>query len=280
MNMSGNIKDFHGLIVNGCTEREIVEYVLHQFQLMAERVGLFLWHDRLDADSRLFKLAQLLIKIIPIELEVMHICYINLKASPSAEVGRFIKLLLETSPEVLREYLIHLQEYTVTVIAARTSGDRNIHVIMEFLLIILTDMPRDFIHHDKLFDLLARVGALTTKVSTLVCDLEEKSRNEESIDETSRATQDLLKNIEVLKEDVKYVYLKAPDPCQWSFPMSDGPLFMYLLHRHLTDLLDSDAYSISLIKEEIELVREDLEFIRSLFMNVEKRLCKDLWARL
>ncbi|PHU13359.1 hypothetical protein BC332_14564 [Capsicum chinense] len=42
----------------------------------------------------------------------------------------------------------------------------------------------------------------------------------------------------------------------------------------------SDAYSISLIKEEIELVREDQEFIRSLFVNVDKRLYKDLWARL
>ncbi|KAM3376539.1 hypothetical protein P3S68_015254 [Capsicum galapagoense] len=50
-NVSGNIKDFHGLIVNGCIEREIVEYVLPQFQLMAERVGLFLWNDRLDGDS-------------------------------------------------------------------------------------------------------------------------------------------------------------------------------------------------------------------------------------
>ncbi|KAM3267417.1 hypothetical protein P3S67_032340 [Capsicum chacoense] len=247
---------------------------------MAERVALFLWDDRLDGDYRLFKLAHLLLKIIPIELEVMHICCTNLKASPSIEVGRFIKLLLETSPQVLREYLIHLQEHVVTVITANTSGARNIHVMIEFLLIILTDVPKDFIHHDKFFDLLARVGALIREVSTLVHNLEEKSKNKESTDETSRATQDLLKNIELLKEDVKYVYLKAPDPCQWSFPMSDGPLYMHLLHRHLTDLLDSDSYSISLIKEEIELVREDLEFIKSLFMNVEKRLYKDLWARL
>ncbi|PHU13374.1 hypothetical protein BC332_14579 [Capsicum chinense] len=152
--------------------------------------------------------------------------------------------------------------------------------MIEFLLIILTDEPKDFIHHDKLFDLLSHVGALIREVSTLVHDLEEKSKNKESTDEASRATQYLLKIIELLKEDVKYVYLKVPDPCQWSFPMSDGPLFMHLLHRHLTDLLDSDAYSISLIKEEIELVREDLEFIRSLFVNVEKRLYKDLWARL
>ncbi|XP_047269422.1 putative late blight resistance protein homolog R1B-17 [Capsicum annuum] len=216
-------------------------------------------------------------EIIPIGLEVMHICYTNLNTSPSVEVGLFIKQLLETSPEVLREYLIHLQEHMVTVINISTSGARNILVMIEFLLIILTDMPKESIHHDKLFDLLARVGALIRAVSTLVRDLEEKSRNEESTDETSRATLDLLENIELLKEDLKYVYLKAPDAFQWSFPMSDGPLFLHLLHRHLNDLLDSKAYSIALIKEEIELVKGDLEFIRSFFVNVEQRLYKDLW---
>ncbi|PHT26305.1 hypothetical protein CQW23_34075 [Capsicum baccatum] len=129
-------------------------------------------------------------KIIPVELEVMHICYTNLKASPSAEVGRFIKQLLETSPEVLREYLIHLQEHVVTVITASTSGPRNIHVMIEFLLIILTDLPKEIIHHDKLFDLLARAAALIREVSTLIHDLEEKSKNEESTNETSLTTLD------------------------------------------------------------------------------------------
>ncbi|KAM3267407.1 putative late blight resistance protein R1A-3 [Capsicum chacoense] len=278
-NVSVNMKDFHGLIVNGYIEHEIVQYVLPQFQLLAERVGIFLWHDRLDRDSRLFKLAHLLMKIIPIELEVMHICYTNLKASASAEVGCFIKQLLETSPDNLGEYLIHLREHMVTVITANTSGARNIHIMIEFLLIILTDMPKDFIHHDKLFDLLARVGALIKEVSTLVHDLEEKSRNEESTDETSCANLDLLKNIELLMEDLKHSYLKAPDSCQWSFPMNDGPLFMHLLHIHLKDLLDSHAYSVALIKEEIWLVKEDLEFIRSFIASIDEELCKDLWAR-
>jgi len=54
---------------------------------------------------------------------------------------------------------------------------------------------------------------------------------------------------------------------------------MHLLHIHLNDLLDSNAYSIALIKEEIELVRQDLEFIRSFFVNVEQGLYKDLWER-
>ncbi|XP_049348414.1 putative late blight resistance protein homolog R1A-3 [Solanum verrucosum] len=305
-NVCGNIRDFHWLIVNGCIKHEMVENVLPLFQLMAERVGHFLWNDRdsrlseldeddqadedsqlseldeddqNDRDSRLFKLAHLLLKIVPTELEVMHICYTNFKASTSAEIGRFIKKLLETSPDILREYLIHLQEHMITVIGPSTLGARNIHVMIEFLLIILFDMPKDFIHHDKLFDLLAFVGALIKEVSTLVRDLEEKLRNKESTDETNRATLDLLENIEFLKEDLKHVYLKVPDSSQCCFPMSDGPLFMHLLHIHLNDLLDSNAYSIALIKEEIELVRQDLEFIRSFFVNVEQGLYKDLWER-
>ncbi|KAF3626136.1 putative lysine-specific demethylase JMJ14-like [Capsicum annuum] len=138
-------------------------------------------------------------------------------------------------------------------------------------------MPTDFIHHDKLFDLLERVGALIREVSTLVHDLEEKSRNKESTNETSHAALDLLKNIELLKEDLKYVYLKALGSSQCCFPMNDGPLFMHLLLIHLNDLLDSNSYSIGLIKDDIRLVKEALEFIRSFFVNVEQGLYKDLW---
>ncbi|KAJ8566065.1 hypothetical protein K7X08_030542 [Anisodus acutangulus] len=70
---------------------------------------------------------------------------------------------LESSPDILREYLIHLQAHMVTVLTASTST-RNIHVMVEFLLIVLTDVPKDIIHHEKLYVLLARVGALTREV--------------------------------------------------------------------------------------------------------------------
>ncbi|XP_055832909.1 putative late blight resistance protein homolog R1A-3 [Solanum dulcamara] len=299
-NVCSNMKDFHGLIVNGCVEQDIVEYVLPQIQLMAERVGLFLWEslrqsglseldedDQTDEDSQHITLEHLLLKIVPVELEVVHTSYKNLKSSTSAEVGRFIKQLLETFPVILREYLIHLQEHMVTVINPSISGARDIHVMMEFLLIILTDMPTDLIHNDTYFDLLARVGALTKEVSTLVWGLEEKSMKKESTNEitlkestneTNRTTLDLLKDIELLKGDLRHVYLKSPNSSQSCFPMSDGPLFMHLLLIHLKDLLDSTAFSIALIKEEIGLVKEDLEFIRSFFANIEEGLYKDLWA--
>ncbi|XP_075083867.1 putative late blight resistance protein homolog R1A-3 [Nicotiana tabacum] len=280
-NVCDNIRDFLGLKVNGCIEHETIEYVLPQFQLMAERVGHFcfvLLTDQLGVSQLSFKLVDLLVKIIPVELEVMYICSTNLTTSKSTEVGRFFKKLLGASPYILREYLFNLQAHMVAVLTASTSA-RNIHVMIEFLLIILTDVPKDFIHHEKLFDLLTRVGALTREVSILVCNLEEKSRGEVNTSETNCGSVDLLESIELLKEDLKHVFLKAPeDSSQLSFPMSDGPLFMTLLLKNLNDLLNSNAYSVVLIKQEIGLVKEDLEFIRPFFTNVEQELNRDLWT--
>ncbi|PHT60819.1 hypothetical protein T459_35330 [Capsicum annuum] len=141
-------------------------------------------------------------------------------------------------------------------------------------------MPKDFIHYEKLFVLLARVGALIREVSILIRNLEENSTDEENMKKISCASQDLLENIELLKDDIRRVFLKAPaDSSQLCFPMSDGPIFMTLLFRNLNDLLNSNAYSVALIKEEIGRVKEDLEHIRSFFGNVEQELHSDLWTR-
>ncbi|CAN4095959.1 unnamed protein product [Withania somnifera] len=150
----------------------------------------------------------------------------------------------------------------VNAITRSTSACNN-HVMIEFLLIILADVPKDVICREKLFALLVRVVALTKEVFVLVRNLEENSRNEESMKETN----------------LKNVFLKAPvGASQLCFPMSDGPLFMTLLLRNLNDLLNSNAYSVALIKEEIGRVKEDLELIRSFFGNVEQELHRDLWS--
>ncbi|PHU18407.1 hypothetical protein BC332_14102 [Capsicum chinense] len=244
-NVFGNLRDFHDLIVNGCIERKTIECVLPQFQLMTDRVGHFCFvllsyqldktdekdeEDEENEEDEVYSmLVHLLLKIIPVSLEVMHICSTNLKASKSAEVGRFIKQLLKSSPDIIREYLIHLQQHMVFI---------------------------------------------------LVRNLEENSRNEENMKETSGASLNLLKDIDVLKEDLKNVFLESPaDSSQLCFPMSDGLLYMTLLLRNLNDLLNSNAYSVALIKEEIGWVKEDLEHLRSFFRNVEQELHRDLWTR-
>ncbi|KAK4717511.1 hypothetical protein R3W88_015849 [Solanum pinnatisectum] len=58
-NVCGNIRDFHGLIVNGCIKHDMVENVLSLFQLMAERVGHFLWDDQNDENAQLSKFENL-----------------------------------------------------------------------------------------------------------------------------------------------------------------------------------------------------------------------------
>ncbi|KAM3290207.1 hypothetical protein P3S67_018496 [Capsicum chacoense] len=251
--------DFHGLIVNGCIERKTIEYVLPKFQLMAERVGHFCFvllsyqldkqnEDALDyileASRVNSKLANLLLEVIPVELEVMHICSTNLKTSKSAEIGCFIQKLLEASPDILRESLIHLQQHMVNAITRSTSAC-NIHVMIEFLLIILSDVPRDVIRHDKLFILLARIKAITREVCVLVLNLEENSRNEENMNEAIGASLNLSENIKILKEDLKNVVLRAPvDASQLRFPI------------------------------------KDLEIIRSFFGNVEQELQWYIWTRI
>ncbi|PHT48502.1 hypothetical protein CQW23_12710 [Capsicum baccatum] len=140
-------------------------------------------------------------------------------------------------------------------------------------------MPKDCIHYEKLFVLLAGVGALIREVSILIHNLEENSRNEEIMNETSGASLNLLENIQILKEDLKNVFLKArAETSQLCFPISDGPLFMTLLLRNLNDWVNSNAYSVVLIKEKIGRVKEDLEHIRSFFGIMEQELHRDLWT--
>ncbi|XP_069154641.1 putative late blight resistance protein homolog R1A-3 [Solanum lycopersicum] len=296
-NAFGNLRDFYALKVNGCVEYETIEHVLPhvlpQFQLIADIVGHFCFVllsyqlDKTDGedDNELVvskvnsMIVYLLLKINPVLLDVMHICYTNLKTSKSEEVGRLIKKLLEASPDLLIEYLIHLQEHVINVITPSTSA-RNIHVMIEFLFIILYDVSKDIIHHDKLFLLLEVVEALIEEVSSLVHNLVEKSTSEDSMNATSCASLNLLENIELLKEDLTNVFLKARDDSpQLCFPVSDGPIFMTFLLTNLKDLVDSNASSVALIKEEIKQVKEDLEIIRSYFGYAEQELHRDLWTR-
>ncbi|TMW84006.1 hypothetical protein EJD97_000260 [Solanum chilense] len=278
-----NLRDFHRLKVNGCIEEYAkIEYVLllHQLKVIAQRVVNFFFtllddlinRRLLDHESAIpSKLANLLVDVIPAELDVMHICCTNLKGSNSEEVGRFIKQLLEASPDILRGFLIQLQEHMVVNALTRSASTCNIHVMIEFLLIILSDVLKDVIRHDKLFVLLARLRELTKEVYILVRNLEENIND---------ANLNLLENIELLKVDLKNDFLKArADSSQLYFPMSDGPLFMTLLLTNLNDLVNSNAHSVSLIKEEIKQVKQDLEIIRSLFGYFEQELHKDIWTR-
>lgn len=89
-------------------------------------------------------------EVIAVEMEAMHICFTILTASMSVEVERFLMQLIESSPRILTKSLIHLQLHMVNAITHSTSAG-NTHVMIEFLLIIVDDVPLDVIRPDKLF---------------------------------------------------------------------------------------------------------------------------------
>ncbi|KAK6775717.1 hypothetical protein RDI58_026718 [Solanum bulbocastanum] len=159
-----------------------------------------------------------------------------------------------------------------SVVTVNYALTQSINLVMEFLLIFLTDIPKSFIHSGKLNDMLAHIRVLTKKISILVSKLLEES-SENNINKADFSAPDFLQEIERMKgEDIRQIFLKAPESSQLRFPMDDGFFFMNILLRHLNDLLISNTYSVSLIKNEIGMVKECLEFLRSSFGKVRQIL--------
>ncbi|XP_069152468.1 hero resistance protein 1 homologue isoform X1 [Solanum lycopersicum] len=285
-----HLRDFYQLECNKTTK---TEFLHTRYEVAVDRVTQFC-SDLLTGRYKSYryeyaisecssKITSLLIDIIPLELEVLHISTSNLiKESRSKEQEGFVKQILKASPRILQNYLIHLQPHMEVAVDVNYAPTQSINVMMEFLLIFLTDIPKRFIHHKKLNDMLAHAGVLTRTISVLVSkQLEEISEN--NINEANFSAPDFFQEIEQMKGDIRHIFLKAPESSQLHFPMDDGFLFMNLLLRHLKDLLISNAYSVSLIKKEIGMVKQSLEFLTSSFGKVRKTLdgtsgvVKDCW---
>ncbi|KAH0723748.1 hypothetical protein KY289_006792 [Solanum tuberosum] len=284
-----HLTDFYPILLANKTTT--TQYLFPRFQFIAHTFVQFyfdIWTGKYEPrymdeyPSKISsKITSLLIHIIPLELELLYISTSKLitESASTHQLKRFVKQILKASPRILQNYLIHLQGRMAGAVAVNYAPTQSINVMIEFLLIFLTDIPKCFIHPDKLNDMLAHVALLTRKISIL---MEESSEN--NINEADFSAPDLLQEIKQMKGDIKQIFLKAPDQSsQLCFPMDDGFLFMNLLLIHLNDLLISNAYSVSLIKKEIGIVKESLEFLRSSFRKVRQTLdyssgvVKDCW---
>ncbi|XP_049355615.1 putative late blight resistance protein homolog R1A-3 [Solanum verrucosum] len=289
-----HLMDFYPILT---ANRTSTEYLYPRYQMTVQRITQFcldLWTgkykeytkygDDYDVSQCSSKITSLLIDIIPLELEVLYISTSKLiKESRSTQLEGFIKQIVKASPRILQNYLIHLQRRMEGAVAVNYAPTQSIYVMMEFLLIFLTDIPKRFIHREKLNDMLAHAGVLTRKISILVSKLLEEI-SEKYINEADFSAPDFLQEIEQMKGDIRQIFLKAPESSQLRFPMDDGFLFMNLLLRHLNDLLISNVYSVTLIKKEIGMVKQSLEFLTSSFGKVRKTLddstsgvVKDCW---
>ncbi|KAG5608460.1 hypothetical protein H5410_019741 [Solanum commersonii] len=273
-----HLGDFYPILI---ANKTTTQYIHPRYQFIVDRVKQFCfecWTFLIGEASQCSSIiTSILLHIIPLELEVLCISTSKIiKESTSTQLEQFVKQILKASPRIIQNYLYLLQGRMEGVDYAPTQSN----VMIEFLLIFLTDITKLFFHHDKLNDMLAHAGLLTRKISIL---LEESSEN--NIDEADFAAPDLLQEIERMKRDIRKKFLKASELSQHGFPMDDGFLFMNLLLKHLNDLLISNSYSVALIKKEIGMAKESLEFLRSSFGKVRQALddssgvVKDCWVR-
>ncbi|KAG5611301.1 hypothetical protein H5410_022582 [Solanum commersonii] len=111
----GHLRDFYSILVANKTNYYYKEYEVSQCYS---------------------KINSLLINIIPLELEVLYICTSKImKESRSTELEEFVKKILKTSPRILQNYLILIQECMAGAVAAHVGGlTRKISILVGKLL--------------------------------------------------------------------------------------------------------------------------------------------------
>ncbi|KAH0692247.1 hypothetical protein KY285_019344 [Solanum tuberosum] len=148
------LRDFYVLECNKITT---TEFLYARYQMTVDRVTQLcfdLWtgkyknytfFDMYAIYRCSSEITFLLIDIIPLELEVLYICTSKLiKESRSKELERCVKQILKASPRILQNYLILLQQGMAGALAVNYAPTQTINVMIEFLLIFLTDIPKRF----------------------------------------------------------------------------------------------------------------------------------------
>ncbi|MCE5165763.1 hypothetical protein HAX54_012095 [Datura stramonium] len=216
------------------------------------------YYEEYDVSQCSSKITSLLIDIIPVEMEVLYICTSKLKESRSTELEGFVKKILKASPRIPQNYLILIQGRMAGELAV-SAPTQSINVMMELLLIFLTDIAKHFIHRDKLNDMLVHVGVLTREISILVSKLLESS---DTINEEDFSAPGFLQKIEQMKGDLRQIFLRAPESSQLHFPKDDDVAYEA---EHVTNsiLVRDNAlshliFSLPIFIDKIKLTVEEV----------------------
>ncbi|KAH0678287.1 hypothetical protein KY284_019372 [Solanum tuberosum] len=137
-----HLRDFYPILV---TNKTTTQYLYLRYQLIVDRVKQFCferWTFLIEEVSQCSSIiTSILLHIIPLELEVLYISTSKLikQSTSTQELEWFVKKILKASPRIIQNYLYLLQGRMEGVNYAPT---QSINVMIEFLLIFLTDIPK------------------------------------------------------------------------------------------------------------------------------------------
>ncbi|KAK4371192.1 hypothetical protein RND71_010667 [Anisodus tanguticus] len=259
-------RDFLRLTVKECTDLEKWKSLLmHIENLAAKTSGVSLLDEDLDKERSLsmkLELSDLSRDVIPMKQEFAGVYTVLLKGlmiqkprtcSMDEFVVGFVDFLLKN--------IVELQQKCEAGGTVRNVLEK-LHEELRLLVYFLTDPPKEYLEEEKVNEYLIQIEAAIHEVAFA------RETNEDIADDEMLVfLSDLLKKIEFIAREVKEVYQRVPRSSRYASPRTSGLGFIDFLLGNLNDLLIVKANLIAPVKNQIEAISRELEYMRSFLVH-------------
>ncbi|XP_009588613.1 putative late blight resistance protein homolog R1A-3 [Nicotiana tomentosiformis] len=162
---------------------------------------------------------------------------------------------------------------------------QKIDAVVEFLLILLANVPNSVINDKTLDEVMEKVVDLVGDIFVVAEKLLESSSIQGKTSEINIGVAQILEKIEHLKAEMEERHCKMLKFSPSQFPAIGGLGFMDFLLDKLNEMLSSKSSLATMMKPHIGILKEELSLLRSFLGDVAKfeheyEILKDLQMRI
>ncbi|PHU21160.1 hypothetical protein BC332_06267 [Capsicum chinense] len=279
------LRYLYGTKMTGYVDDEKLKGLRTRIQFMAENVGHFyldVWiaEDGEDADSKEdndntftieSKPPYLLFQVVLVELEMKNIFLNELKASKFTQSRTFKdRKLPKGFSDYLRHLLLYLRNKKLKNFPVSVTTRDIIVVAIEFLLVIIGNVPNHFINGKRLNEVLENVGVI---VGDILCTIQMflvGSTIEEDTNKIDISMIRILEKIEDLKAQVGTCYKSFKFIPSHKVPIVGGLSFLDSLLRKFNEMLKSESGLDFMMKPHIVILEKELSSLACIFRDLAK----------
>ncbi|XP_027172504.1 putative late blight resistance protein homolog R1A-3 [Coffea eugenioides] len=254
-------------IYRGVEERQLADVLAHSqvVAVNAAYLSCLCWFDKDEEevhDKVKLKISDLLDGIKPIDPRA-HEIYIQVLTTPGLS-GSPPTLNLVTISSVLGDFVDSLLGNIWDLLHCGRSFMVSMKILYEGLRFLRTILKNQQVKFDELDEqMIDLIVVVVNEAGIIICSLF-PIHIAKGMD---LAVTEFLEKIKLVKADLAPIY---PRTSIFSFPSTRELDFIDLLLENLKGLANNIVYSVSLTKDRVQEVEEDLEFLKSRFENVAK----------
>lgn len=151
--------------------------------------------------------------------------------------------------------------------------DMNLEMEINFIKAFLMELPKEYKTEEKL--MLTQIGTVVNDTVSILDSMSNKEIKRNTAMEVNRLLSDLLERIKFVKAEVSRAYLQVPRSSMSNFPLTDGTGFVEFFIGKLRELLNEKVDLISQIKNHVEIILRELEFLRPFLGHNEQEGLQD-----